>query len=188
MEGGKQGQQVFKIGLSPSSSGGAEEGHASLLEEVKEALVVSDLLSSVQQGVGFLLGEGVGALMVLDVVHDLVDAVLMSSEEGSGHNWVQAHDVSLDLILIELEVIAHPTDGLEHTSVVGAFHLDPLHDFIIAIALLVVARQLDPLYLLPHAGHGAEAGAERVGKLVSDVCSGRALKSCRGSVIVVPVA
>ena len=28
------------------------------------------------------------------------------------------HDVSLDLILIELEVIAHPTDGLEHTSVV----------------------------------------------------------------------
>ena len=28
--------------------------------------------------------------MVLDVVHDLVDAVLMSSEEGSGHNWVQA--------------------------------------------------------------------------------------------------
>ena len=34
-------------------------GH--LLEEVKEALVVSDLLSGVQQGVGFLLGEGVGA-------------------------------------------------------------------------------------------------------------------------------
>ena len=34
---------------------------AHLLEEVKEALVVSDLLSSVQQGVGFLLGEGVGA-------------------------------------------------------------------------------------------------------------------------------
>lgn len=34
---------------------------AHLLEEVKEALVVSDLLSGVQQGVGFLLGEGVGA-------------------------------------------------------------------------------------------------------------------------------
>ena len=32
-----------------------------LFEEVKEALVVSDLLSSVQQRVGFLLGEGVGA-------------------------------------------------------------------------------------------------------------------------------
>ena len=29
-------------------------------------------------------------LVVLDVVHDLVDAVLMSSEEGSGHNWVEA--------------------------------------------------------------------------------------------------
>ena len=28
---------------------------------MKEALVVSDLLSGVQQGVGFLLGEGVGA-------------------------------------------------------------------------------------------------------------------------------
>ena len=28
---------------------------------MKEALVVSDLLSSVQQRVGFLLGEGVGA-------------------------------------------------------------------------------------------------------------------------------
>ena len=34
---------------------------AHLLEQVKEALVVSDLLSGVQQGVGFLLGEGVGA-------------------------------------------------------------------------------------------------------------------------------
>ena len=29
-------------------------------------------------------------LVVLDVVHDLVDAILMSSEQGSGYNWVQA--------------------------------------------------------------------------------------------------
>ena len=33
----------------------------------------------------------------------------------------------------------------------------------------------------PHAGHGAEAGAERVGKLVSDVGSSRALQSFGGS-------
>ena len=33
----------------------------------------------------------------------------------------------------------------------------------------------------PHAGHGAETGAERVGQLVADVCSGRALQSCGGS-------
>merc|ERR1739838_982581 len=105
--------------LSPSSSGGAEEVHASLFEEVKEALVVSDLLSGVQQRVGFLFGEGVGALVVLDVVHDLVDTVLMSSEEGGGHNWVQAHDVSTDLILIEIEVIPHPKDSLDQPRVVG---------------------------------------------------------------------
>ena len=34
---------------------------------------------------------------------------------------------------------------------------------------------------VPHAGHGPEAGAESVGKLVSDVCSGRALKGCGSS-------
>ena len=33
----------------------------------------------------------------------------------------------------------------------------------------------------PHAGHGTEAGAECVGKLVSDVGSGRALQSCGGT-------
>merc|ERR1719411_742922 len=60
-----------------------EEVHAALLEEGEEALVVSDLLSSVQQRVLLLFGESVSALVVLNIVHDLVDTVLMAREQGA---------------------------------------------------------------------------------------------------------
>ena len=38
-------------------------------------------------------------LVVLDVVHDLGDTVLVSLEQGAGHNWVQAVNKNLSRFL-----------------------------------------------------------------------------------------
>ena len=81
--------------------------------------------------------------MVLDVVHDLVDTVLVSLEEGGAHNWVQAvegnfqgvlnrkalsclgfnavflpQNVGVDGLFVELKVLVHPAKGLEHACIV----------------------------------------------------------------------
>merc|ERR1719266_2743430 len=140
----------------------SKEVHAALLEEVEEALVVSDLLSSVQQRVLLLFGEGVSALVVLNIVHDMVDTVLVSREQGGGHNGVQAGHVGLDGGLVEVKVFVHPPNGLEHTGIIGIFLLNPAHDLVIAVALLIVTVELDPLNSFPHGGCAAEAAIEGV--------------------------
>merc|ERR1712206_36886 len=92
---------------------------------------MKDLLGGVQQRVLLILGEGVGALVVLDVVHNLVDTSLMVLEEGGGHNWVQANNVGLDPMFVEIKVLVHPANGHEHACIVLVLLHDPIHDLVV---------------------------------------------------------
>merc|ERR1719342_1321009 len=125
-----------------------KEVHATLLEEVEEALVRCNLLSGVQQRVLLLLSEGFRALMLLNVVHDLGDTVLVSLEQRAGYNWVQAADIGHDGVLVELKVLVHPPNGLEHAGIIGIFLCNPGHNLLVAVALFVIARQLHLLHNL----------------------------------------
>ena len=60
------------------------------LHRLWKADIIFVHLSSVLLVTEFLIKISRCLLVVLDVVHDLVDAILMSSKERSGHNWVQA--------------------------------------------------------------------------------------------------